>query len=709
MRTGTSGGPFRRMTAWALLLAALGVAALPAAASGRVTEVGEALQWGAGPGSAYDGSAASPEASPAAFRQILHDVRRLDPANAAWPSNDDLRRIAAASKGAPIPIAVVDASVDVGGDASRVFAASALKPWTYRGAGVAFRVDPAAWIGDPLPAGAAVSVDCGDGFGWRATDAEGVVTASWNRTGDRMMRLRALLPDGTAREASFPFQVRALGTPAPDDTLRIVASQPYLGTAGAADAYVYRAPGHAGIENPVVVVEGFDIDDAYDWEELYALLNQENLIETLRSLGYDAVVINFDAATDYLQRNAFVVAEALQQVRSMTSGPADIALVGASMGGLLARYAVTWLEDQAIDPHVRTLISFDAPQKGANIPLGIQYWVDFFSNASADAEYLLGRLDTPGARQMLLYHHTDPPSSSPGADPLRAQFLADLAALGDWPATPRLVAVANGSGAGMNQGFAGGAQIIQWNYNIGLVVARGNVFAVPDGGTAQIFDGRLFVPFVYNQTQAVSVTGTLPWDSAPGGFRDSMAQMDTTSAPVGDIVALHDNHCFVPTVSSLALDVTDPFHDIDGDPDLLAITPFDAVYFPAVNQEHVFIDAQSAAWFVSEIDAAATGAGEWTQAAGPVVLDLVGAAPNPFRGSTSLRFRLAAPRRVTAEVFDVAGRRVARLLRDELLAPGSHEIRWPGGAAGTRAPSGVYFLRVDAGDGAAQQRVVRLD
>ncbi|MBZ0266543.1 hypothetical protein K8I85_00170, partial [bacterium] len=511
----------------------------------------------------------------------------------------------------------------------------------------------ATWIGGAPDAYAGVLLDCGDGSGWRAPDANGVVTASWSATGEKVMRLRATLPDGSMREAAFPFRVRALGTPAPDDTLRIVATEPYLETAGAADAYVYLAPGHTGIEDPVVVVEGFDLEDTYDWEELYALLNQENLLETLRSQGRDAVVINFDDATDYLQRNAYVVAEALAQVHAMTSGPGDIALVGASMGGLLSRYALAWMEDQGQDAHVRTFLSFDAPQTGANIPLGMQYWLDFFASQSADAEFLLGRLDTPGARQMLLYHHTSPPGGTGLPDPLRVQFLDDVAALGDWPSVPRLVAVANGSGAGADQGFTAGQQVIDYEYNVGLVNVRGNVFAVPDGGSAEIFDGRLFVLFVIDETQSVTVSGTQPWDSAPGGYRDSMAEMDATEAPFGDIVALHDNHCFVPTVSSLALDVTDPFFDIDGAPDLLSLTPFDAVYYPAANQEHVFIDAQAAAWVLGEIDAGVTGVGEWSAPDAPVALALL-----PRNGF---------------------------------------------------GPAGVYWVRLDAGGRAVQRRLVRLD
>ena len=50
---------------------------------------------------------------------------------------------------------------------------------------------------------------------------------------------------------------------------------------------------------------------------------------------------------------------------------------------------------------MRTFLSYDAPQRGANIPLGLQYWVDFFSGQSADAAYFRDRLNTPAARQML--------------------------------------------------------------------------------------------------------------------------------------------------------------------------------------------------------------------------------------------------------------------------------------------------------------------
>lgn len=70
--------------------------------------------------------------------------------------------------------------------------------------------------------------------------------------------------------------------------------------------------------------------------------------------------------------------------------------------------------------------------------------------------------------------------------------------------------------------------------------------------------------------------------------------------------------------------------------------------------------------------------------------------PNPFNPSTVIPFSLEIGARVSIEVFDAAGRRVAVLL-DEYRPAGEHEARWDGLAGGSRpAPSGVYFARLRA-------------
>src|SRR6185503_21100258 len=164
--------------------------------------------------------------------------------------------------------------------------------------------------------------------------------------------------------------------------------------------------------------------------------------------------------------------------------------------------------------------------------------------------------------------------------------------------------------------------------------------------------------------RTVTVTGTRPYDGAPGGWRATMTQMDTTAVPYGDIQALHPAHDFIPTISALSIATSDLFYDVDGDPALLSHTPFDAVYFPTTNQEHVEITAQNAAWLRAEIQ---SGLVDVPGPPAPAALSLA-AGPNPFHHGTRLEYRLATPGDVDLAVFDVGGRRVARLATGHAVA-----------------------------------------
>jgi hypothetical protein len=347
---------------------------------------------------------------------------------------------------------------------------------------------------------------------------------------------------------------------------------------------------------------------------------------------------------------------------------------------------------------VRSFISFDSPHKGANIPLGVQYWVQFFSGQSAAAESMYVSLQTPAPRQMLAYYFTDPPESTVTSHSLFADLEADFAAVGDYPALPRKVAVANGSGYMTGQGFSPGEQIILYEYSSLLVDIVGNVWAVPDGVGQVIFDGVLDLiwPLPDDYLQ-VYVSGTRPYDNAPGGTRSSMAQMDSTEAPYGDIIALHDVHCFIPTVSALDLDTEDLFYNIAGDANLLAHTPFDTVYFPAVNEEHIHISAESARWFISELERGLFASVPGRGGAAPGIV-LHQSSPNPFTASTTVWFSLADPGRVRLEVYDVTGRAVAMLM-DTHMPAGRGRATWEGrDEYGREAAPGIYFITLSAGE-----------
>ncbi len=82
--------------------------------------------------------------------------------------------------------------------------------------------------------------------------------------------------------------------------------------------------------------------------------------------------------------------------------------------------------------------------------------------------------------------------------------------------------------------------------------------------------------------------------------------------------------------------------------------------------------------------------------------------PNPFNPSTTIEFSIATRGRVTARVYDLAGRAL-RTLVDEVLEPGPHRTSWDGRTDGGRgATSGVYFVKVEAPGFRATRKLVLL-
>lgn len=98
-----------------------------------------------------------------------------------------------------------------------------------------------------------------------------------------------------------------------------------------------------------------------------------------------------DGGADYMERNAFVLIKLIQQLNQelrVQNSTEKITLIGPSMGGLISRYALAYMEkrlaenpndlqwQQQWDANVKLWISFDAPHLGANIPIGDQWMVN---------------------------------------------------------------------------------------------------------------------------------------------------------------------------------------------------------------------------------------------------------------------------------------------------------------------------------------------
>ena len=116
---------------------------------------------------------------------------------------------------------------------------------------------------------------------------------------------------------------------------------------------------------------------------------------------------------------------------------------------------------------------------------------------------------------------------------------------------------------------------------------------------------------------------------------------------------------------------------------------------------------------VFALQATATGVVGVPEPEEPVVLPQVTAFarpawPNPSRGDVQFAVDVAREQQVGIMVCDVAGRRLA-VLQSGALPAGRHVFAWDGRTeAGAQAPSGVYFIRMDAEDAHGALRIMRM-
>jgi len=92
----------------------------------------------------------------------------------------------------------------------------------------------------------------------------------------------------------------------------------------------------------------------------------------------------------------------------------------------------------------------------------------------------------------------------------------------------------------------------------------------------------------------------------------------------------------------------------------------------------------------------------------PTAFAMHSARPNPFRSATVIAFEIPSSAAVELTIFDVSGRRVRELVT-QVYGPGRHLVPWDGAdQTGCSVPSGIYFVRMTAGDFSSSQRLVAI-
>ncbi|MGV4413205.1 alpha/beta hydrolase [Chryseobacterium sp. T1] len=239
--------------------------------------------------------------------------------------------------------------------------------------------------------------------------------------------------------------------------------------------YIKLREGQTQITKPFIVAEGFDSGHITSPKQE----GGDNTIETFlgninqySQLGvklndYDIIYVDWGIGTDYIQNNAELFKKAIRWVNQHKIGNAKNVVMGQSMGGLIARYALKDMEDNAENHDANLFISHDSPHLGANTPISLQYMMRNISKTflrspivaginymftpiftgGAPISDIFSVADTPASRQMLINYVNNNYTID---NSVHDTWQNTLKAKG-YPQLTRNVAISNGSECGTDQ------------------------------------------------------------------------------------------------------------------------------------------------------------------------------------------------------------------------------------------------------------------
>lgn len=242
---------------------------------------------------------------------------------------------------------------------------------------------------------------------------------------------------------------------------------------------------HSALSKLVVFVGGIADNgiSAIPTTSIPTLIVKKGLDDYLNN-GYSVLYVGLDNTALQPQVGIEDTAYALEEVikfinANRNTDYGEMAVIGFSMGGLSARYALKNMENDGVEHKVGIYVSYDAPHKGANVPQAIQSIVptmeqylgliqdqinnatNFMNQAGITAQLTIAKQDVNGilakvrsdfaeygsniiasklAKQMLMQHY----AGSTEYDALQAS----LTTLG-YPANTIKAAVTNGSVQGV--------------------------------------------------------------------------------------------------------------------------------------------------------------------------------------------------------------------------------------------------------------------
>jgi hypothetical protein len=429
------------------------------------------------------------------------------------------------------------------------------------------------------------------------------------------------------------------------------------------------------IRKPILIIEGFDPFNARKFKiedddiakckyenHLYWTANNKGLADELREQGYDVLILNFANGSGELFNNSMVAIQAINYINQNKVTNNELIIIGPSMGGLIARTALAYMEHNNMEHYTKLYLSFDAPHQGANVCLGVQHSIRMLANSiwalPIPLNILAGQyvqdfkdklLDAPATKQMLYYHHSQTGGLTAYNHPDFDLFQAGLTSLNaphnGYPVKCKKIAIANGSSTGSKQSGVSEGQTLLLYIKPPLIPIsplKSSLYlkynALPDNSFQNIITGYASLTFfnipIALNAAVFSVNNTEPLDNVSAGtqvfhskllnkvladpinFQFDPCELNSPIPSPFAIINDQNKDAFVPTISALDLQNTNDWsydfftnqmskiNNYGGYVFLdNAITPFDEVYVNMFNDPHVInsLDVQSASWAKNEL------------------------------------------------------------------------------------------------------------
>jgi pimeloyl-ACP methyl ester carboxylesterase len=529
-----------------------------------------------------------------------------------------------------------------------------------------------------------LQVDFGDGLGLKPVMPGTNTIVTYPGDGEKILILRVAYTDGQVVQA----QTKVFVT----DVVRTCAncrySSPRLETfpkgnfpvpvaqMGTGVVSVATAGTDGILDKPLILVEGFDPENAFNLDTYLSSnslgvrvnidFNGQRLSELLEARDYDLVFLNYGWGGDDIKRNAYLLENVIQWVNQQTAAAGSTqknVVIGVSMGGLVARYALRDMELRNANHNTRLYGSVDSPHQGANVPLGFQAAIRYLAGLNILGVNLAGgnpelnrgvaALNSPAASQMLTYQLTGTGPAILLNNNTHVSFMNEYRTMG----LPRLwgirtISLASGSECGTSQGFSPYSVMLEGsgnqdiNYFLGLLASfflpidsfpfesllatdsdiriNTSIRSLPDRQTAPVFTIRIsyrkeilwglgtntrdLVNFSFNSNSTM-----FPLDSNPGGRFDvnSFARIPSTISII-NLNLRQPRFNFIPTTSSL---------DIGSGTQVLTMSDYTRIYSPftppaapknvpfnnfytnpRANETHVQLTTQNGNWLFQEIN-----------------------------------------------------------------------------------------------------------